>query len=157
MQRSAFCRSRRELSNAYFLAKIGFDTAENEPCQVCRPLRHAFFEAWTNHRGDRFSHRFSGLSCLSAFLFWTAWTCLKAEDYCELSSNIVLDLLRKIRKVQFVTLDSIGDIYRRMVPFKPYYLVVFFGLFLLVVSISSMRRMKKLEVLSVAKTSAPAI
>ena len=28
------CRSRRELSNAYFLAKFGFDAAENEPCQV---------------------------------------------------------------------------------------------------------------------------
>ena len=25
------CRSRQELSNEYFLAKIGFDTAENEP------------------------------------------------------------------------------------------------------------------------------
>ena len=45
VQRSAFCRSRRELSNAYFLAKFGFDTAENdqpasqpaenEPCKVC--------------------------------------------------------------------------------------------------------------------------
>ena len=35
MQRSALCRSRRELSNAYFLAKFGLDTAENEPCQVC--------------------------------------------------------------------------------------------------------------------------
>jgi hypothetical protein len=34
VQRSTFCRSRRELSNAYFLAKFGFDTAENEPCQV---------------------------------------------------------------------------------------------------------------------------
>ena len=34
MQRSALCRSRRELSNAYFLAKFGFDTAENEPCTV---------------------------------------------------------------------------------------------------------------------------
>ena len=31
MQRSALCRSRRELSNAYLLAKFGFDTAENEP------------------------------------------------------------------------------------------------------------------------------
>ena len=30
------CRSRRELSNAYFLAKFRFDTAENEPCKVCR-------------------------------------------------------------------------------------------------------------------------
>ena len=29
------CRSRRELSNEYLLAKIGFDTAENEPCEVC--------------------------------------------------------------------------------------------------------------------------
>ena len=27
------CRSRRELSNAYFLAKFGIDTAENEPCK----------------------------------------------------------------------------------------------------------------------------
>ena len=35
VQRSALCRSRRELSNAYLLAKFGFDTAENEPCQVC--------------------------------------------------------------------------------------------------------------------------
>ena len=32
MQRSALCRSWRELSNAYFLGKFGFDTAENEPC-----------------------------------------------------------------------------------------------------------------------------
>ena len=31
MQRSALCRSRRELSNAYLLAKFGFNTAENEP------------------------------------------------------------------------------------------------------------------------------
>ena len=31
MQRSALCRSRRELSNEYLLAKIGVDTAENEP------------------------------------------------------------------------------------------------------------------------------
>ena len=29
------CRSRRGLSNEYFLAKFGFDTAENEPCKVC--------------------------------------------------------------------------------------------------------------------------
>ena len=33
------CRSRRELSNAYFLAKFGFDAAENEPCKVQRPLQ----------------------------------------------------------------------------------------------------------------------
>ena len=35
VQKSALCRSRRELSNAYFLAKFGFDTAENEPSKVC--------------------------------------------------------------------------------------------------------------------------
>ena len=34
VQRSALCRSRRELSNAYLLAKIGVDTVENEPLEV---------------------------------------------------------------------------------------------------------------------------
>ena len=34
VQRSALCRSRRELSNEYLLAKISVDTAENEPLQV---------------------------------------------------------------------------------------------------------------------------
>ena len=29
------CKSRRELSNAYLLAKFGFDTAENGPCKIC--------------------------------------------------------------------------------------------------------------------------
>ena len=40
------CKSRRELSNAYLLAKFGVDTAENEPCQVCPIPRNAaaFFE-----------------------------------------------------------------------------------------------------------------
>ena len=30
------CRSRQELSNDYLLAKIRFDTAENEPLKVCQ-------------------------------------------------------------------------------------------------------------------------
>ena len=34
VQMSALCRSRRELSNEYSLAKIGVDTAENEPLEV---------------------------------------------------------------------------------------------------------------------------
>ena len=34
------CRSRRELSNAYFLAKFGFDTAENEPSGDVDLIRH---------------------------------------------------------------------------------------------------------------------
>ena len=48
MQRSALCRSRRELSNAYFLAKIGFDTAENEPFNF-----HTFssLQGFNFHRG----------------------------------------------------------------------------------------------------------
>ena len=37
------CRSRRKLSNEYLLAKIGLDTAENEPCKdlqkVCKILQ----------------------------------------------------------------------------------------------------------------------
>ena len=41
VQRSALCRSRRELSNAYFLAKFGFDTAENEPSGI-REIRLQF-------------------------------------------------------------------------------------------------------------------
>ena len=28
-------RCKGELSNEYLLAKFGFDTEENEPCQVC--------------------------------------------------------------------------------------------------------------------------
>ena len=31
----------QEFSNEYFLAKFGFDTAENEPCQVCPTPRNA--------------------------------------------------------------------------------------------------------------------
>ena len=32
------CRSREELSNEYFLAKIGVDTAENESLKVCQQV-----------------------------------------------------------------------------------------------------------------------
>ena len=47
MQRSAFCRSRRELSNAYLLTKFGFDTAENEPYFfVSSSSREFEFEVW---------------------------------------------------------------------------------------------------------------
>ena len=40
MQRNALCRSRRELSNEYLLAKIGVDTAENEPLEVWGKIFH---------------------------------------------------------------------------------------------------------------------
>ena len=36
VQRSALCKSWRELSNAYLLSKFGFDTAESEPAKVGR-------------------------------------------------------------------------------------------------------------------------
>ena len=39
MQRSALCRSRRELSNEYLLARIGVDTAENEPLEVWEKIQ----------------------------------------------------------------------------------------------------------------------
>jgi len=38
VQRRALCRSRRELSNEYLLAKFGFDTAENEPLKICKTV-----------------------------------------------------------------------------------------------------------------------
>ena len=68
------CRSRRELSNAYLLAKIGVDTAENEPSKVC-PLSvyrsPRFFEKEslkktaqaTLHRGCTCSHTDVSLRC----------------------------------------------------------------------------------------------
>ena len=46
------CRSRRELSNAYFLSKFGFDTAENEPCKVCRIPRASRLPASEVPRGS---------------------------------------------------------------------------------------------------------
>ena len=63
MQRSALCRSRRELSNAYLLAKIGFDTAENEPCKVCplsvyRSPRYGpqYASAWEKYARVKHAH-----------------------------------------------------------------------------------------------------
>ena len=47
VQRSALCRSRRELSNEYLLAKFGFDTSENEPHYfVSSSSREFEFELW---------------------------------------------------------------------------------------------------------------
>ena len=59
VQRNALCRSRRELSNAYLLAKFGFDTAENEPCKVC-PLS-VYRSPRCLPYADRFEHVLSVL------------------------------------------------------------------------------------------------
>ena len=41
------CRSRRELSNEYLLAKIGVDTSENEPLEVWgKIIQHYSFVSW---------------------------------------------------------------------------------------------------------------
>ena len=48
VQRSALCRSRRELSNEYLLAKFGFDTAENEPLEVWGKIQfNIHLPTWT--------------------------------------------------------------------------------------------------------------
>ena len=75
MQRSAFCRSRRELypnSNAYFLAKFGFDTAENEPFQVC-PL--------SVYRSPRCNTQPCPVDCI--FSDWLDWG--DCSEWCYLS------------------------------------------------------------------------
>ena len=48
------CRSRRELSNAYLLAKIGVDTAENEPLDVWGKLFNSIFTSLLNKHGFSF-------------------------------------------------------------------------------------------------------
>ena len=57
VQRSALCRSRRELSNAYFLAKFRLDTAENEPSKICRITQRIQLRAGARARGARRERR----------------------------------------------------------------------------------------------------
>ena len=65
VQRIALCRSRRELSNAYFLAKFRFDAAENEPSKVCpielsAPLLEPILDAPTPAGRDAVRTRSAG-------------------------------------------------------------------------------------------------
>ena len=46
------CRSRRELSNEYLLAKIGVDTAENEPSKAACPGHPTHPVAQLNRSAD---------------------------------------------------------------------------------------------------------
>ena len=72
VQRSALCGSRQELSNAYFLTKFHFDTAENEPCQDCpteqcsRSARAGRTARWSSARLRGRMPSFSSRSELSA-------------------------------------------------------------------------------------------
>ena len=50
MKSSALCRSRQELSNAYLVAKIGFDTAENEPAKKLKLSKKARYCAALRER-----------------------------------------------------------------------------------------------------------
>ena len=50
VQRSVLCRSRQELSNAYLVAKIGFDTAENEPAKKSKLSKKARYCAALRER-----------------------------------------------------------------------------------------------------------
>ena len=52
VQRNALCRSRWALSNADFLAKFGFDTADHESSKVCHKLvRQLDILSLDEHRG----------------------------------------------------------------------------------------------------------
>ena len=65
------CRSRRELSNEYLLAKIGFDTAKNEPCQIC-PLS-AYRSPRCRSSGPRPAGR-TAANCPSTATSWSGRT-----------------------------------------------------------------------------------
>ena len=86
MQRSALCRSRRELSNEYLLAKIGVDTAENEPLKVWRKIqarRAASEEAAEPRRCCRWRNPSrSSSSLVRCFLF--TFTSLSYENLSDL-------------------------------------------------------------------------
>ena len=79
------CRSRRELSNAYLLAKFRLDTAENEPCKVCRIPRYrarALLHERTidmsgNRKAAKRQDRKGILECVQRRL---AWARLAAHD-----------------------------------------------------------------------------
>ena len=75
------CRSRRDLSNAHFLAKFGLDTVENEPCQVAymystrlsKFMKMVLLLRYSDRSGDRAaSLRHSGDSACSAALLPSA-------------------------------------------------------------------------------------
>ena len=106
MQRSALCRSRQELSNAYLLAKIGVDTAENVPLEVWgKVIQYSFiFIRLLRHPGDipevtiallPWMHRdmFCGGSCVGCVVL-----CLAQAQHAV--SKAGLDLLQRLGPVR---------------------------------------------------------
>ena len=87
MQRSALCRSRRELSNKYLFAKFGFDTAENEPCKVC-PL-----SAYRSPRSDSQTSRAQKAESITEKEASKADLDLKVENASEKKTSLEQDLL----------------------------------------------------------------
>ena len=80
VQRSALCRSRRELSNAYLVAKFGLDTAENEPCQVwpsraASRRRRRSRACWRSPRRCSRTRRCRGRRWPAASGAGSAWIC----------------------------------------------------------------------------------
>ena len=122
MQRSALCRSRRELSNEYLLAKIGVDTAENEPLQVC-PL-----SAYRSPRFCRERPRKAYLLSLSSadrqrlvqwagpgrrlLLTWTTGD----KRYLSLALNLAYSVRRHAEEIAsiFVVIAADRDAYRKL-------------------------------------------
>ena len=100
LQRSALCRSRRELSNAYLLAKFGFDTAENELCKVCPTLSVAepriSLQSWRRAQEElvyAVSVKAPSLGRRTSRILTSAhqhdWTWLNFNDECHESFKVV--------------------------------------------------------------------
>ena len=85
------CRSRRELSNAYLLAKFGVDTAENEPSKVCprRPRRRRARQAHGAHdKLDRARSRLYRSQILQVNTRWKALAEIYTMHSFALFSNL---------------------------------------------------------------------
>ena len=101
------CRSRRELSfffafqRVFTFAKIGFDTAENEPCRVC-PL--------SAYRSPRLSWIFETLDAdesnsLSVDEFIQGMMHVKSSEQARQLFETEQNMVREIRKVRTMGLN----------------------------------------------------
>ena len=61
VQRSALCRSRRELSNECLLAKIGVYTAENEPLEVWRKIENSIHYSFASLGATQKSEQYASV------------------------------------------------------------------------------------------------